>query len=490
MKRTCIAIDLKSFYASAECQERGLDPLDACLVVADEERTDKTICLAVSPALKSFGIRGRPRLFEVKREVKKINAQRRRKYGKPMEGMSASLAMLQKHPELELAFTAAIPQMALYMQYSRRIYEIYLRFVAPEDIFVYSIDEVFIDAASYLHAYDNDALRFTNLLVHTVLAETGITATAGIAPNLYLAKVAMDIEAKHMKPDQYGARIAVMDEMSYRYRLWDHQPLTDFWRIGRGTAKRLAGLGIHTMGDLAEHSFNDQKALYEAFGVNAELLIDHAWGYEPTLISDIQHYEPLSSSLSVGQVLPSAYTKEEGALIVREMADSLSFQLVDKGLVTDHVNLYIGFDGDMVRDPSYEGGLYRDFYGRLMPQPVNGSASLAFGLNASEVLMKTFMEIYERIVPDKALVRRVNLAASTAKEGEKHQMVQMNLFETEEKVREEEKMRERAKKEEKAQKAILVLRQKYGAEAVIRGMDKQKKATAIARSRQIGGHRR
>lgn len=490
MRKTYIAIDLKSFYASAECQERGLDPLDSCLVVADEERTDKTICLAVSPALKSFGIKGRPRLFEVKQAVQKINAQRQKDYGRPLEGMSAELSVLHEHPELALGFTAAVPQMSLYMQYSAHVYEVYLQFVSKEDIFVYSIDEVFMDVTSYLHAWHNDPYEMARSMIHAVLKETGITATAGIGPNLYLAKVAMDIEAKHMPADEYGVRIASLDEISFRRKLWTHTPLTDFWRTGPGTARRLNRLGIYTMGDLAEHSLHDQKALYEAFGVNAELLIDHAWGYEPTEIRDIQNYKPRSSSLSVGQVLPCAYSRDEGKLIVKEMADSLSFQLVEKNLVTDHIVLYIGFDIDMAKDPSYDGLLVKDHYGRYMPSPVNGSASLPFGMNGAAALMEAFMTVYERIVPAGARIRRVSLAAAVRDEKKPDPPRQLDLFHSEEEMQAEDAMRKEAKKEEKAQQAILAIRKKYGDDAVIRGMDRQDKATAITRNHQIGGHRK
>jgi DNA polymerase V len=492
-ERTYIAIDLKSFYASVECQERGLDPLTANLVVADEERTDKTICLAVSPALKAYGIKGRPRLFEVRQAVKKINEERRKAYGKPLHGISADRNELDAHPEMELGFHIAVPRMSYYIQYSTRVYQVYLKFVAAEDIHVYSIDEVFMDVTSYLHAYDHNPYQMAEAMIHAVLKETGITATAGIGPNLYLAKIAMDIVAKHIPADADGVRIAMLDEMSYRYQLWDHQPLTDFWRIGPGMSRRLAAMGIHTMGDLARFSLVHQEKLYEAFGVNAELLIDHAWGAEPALIRDIRSYEPSSSSLSAGQVLPCAYSYEEGKLIVKEMADSLSFQLVRKHLAADHAALAVGFDQAMADDPSYHGPVEKDRYGRIVPSSVHGSAAMPFALNSSSILRQTFLSLYERLVPENGRIRRLtlNVFETVPEDQVKPKAVQLDLFADQEKeIMAQEQLKQEADKERKAQEAILKIREKYGSDAVIRGMDKEDKATALERNHQIGGHRK
>ena len=490
--RSYIAIDLKSFYASVECVERGLDPLITNLVVADESRTEKTICLAVSPALKSFGIPGRPRLFEVIQAVNNVNRQRSFKAPKrTFTGKSYNLPELQSNPALEVDYIVAPPQMAKYMEVSAKIYEIYLKYIAPEDIHVYSIDEVFIDVTAYLSTYKMTAHELTIKLIREVLKETGITATAGIGTNMYLCKVAMDIVAKKMPADKDGVRIAELDEMSYRKLLWSHRPLTDFWRVGKGYAKRLENIYIHTMGDIAELSLRNEDVLYKLFGVNAELLIDHAWGYEPCTISDIKAYKPQSNSISTGQVLQHPYDFEKGRLVIREMADQLVLDLGDKGLVTDQIVLNVGYD--ISGTSNYDGAYVNDGYGRKMPKPVHGSINLGRQTASAKIIIEKATELYSRIVDDRLYVRRLSIAAvhvvpeGSVKEESEIQLDFFSDFAEEERKREAEN--KRIAREMNMQKALLSIKKKYGKNAVLKGMNYIEGATARERNGQVGGHK-
>ena len=489
--RVYIAIDLKSFYASVECVDRGLDALDTHLVVADPTRTDKTICLAVSPSLKSYGIGGRARLFEVIQAVSKINAQRRREApGRRFRGKSHEHAALLADPSLELDYIVAPPQMAHYIEVSRRIYGVYLRYIAPEDIHVYSIDEVFIDATAYLKTYRLTPHELARKLISEVLRETGITATAGIGPNLYLCKVAMDIEAKHSPADADGVRIAELDEASYRRKYWTHRPLTDFWRIGRGIAARLEEAGLYTLGDVARCSLGkswepyNEDLLYKLFGVNAELLIDHAWGWEPCTMADIKAYKPAANSLSSGQVLIEPYTFKKAKLVVREMTDQLVLDLVDKGLVTDQMVLSIGYDTESLRDPDirsrYRGPVAADWYGRAVPKPAHGSVNLPRQTSSTRIITDAVMDLFDRIVDPALLVRRIYVVASHVVQESQVAAVQLDLFE--EPV--EEDSRERSRQE-----AILAIRKKFGKNAILKGMNFDEGATARERNKQIGGHK-
>ena len=415
--RMYIAIDLKSFYASVECRERGLDPITTNLVVADVSRTEKTICLAVTPSLKAFGIPGRARLFEVVQKLKEVNAARKALApNKTFTGSSYHALELEEHPELSVDYIAAVPRMALYMKYSTMIYNIYLKYIAPEDIHVYSVDEVFMDVTHYLELYKMTPIQLASMMIKEVFEQTGITATAGIGTNLYLCKVAMDVVAKHVEPDENGVRIAYLDEMRYRRLLWDHRPLTDFWRVGRGYAKKLEENGLYTMGDIArcsigkETDFYNEDLLYKLFGINAELLIDHAWGYEPCTISHIKAYKPQSNSLSIGQVLKHPYDAEKGKLIVREMTDLLVLDLVEKGLVTDQVVLTVGYDSECLSDPEiarkYKGEYSTDRYGRKVPKHAHGSANLPKHTSSTKQIMQAMMELYDRVVNRDLYVRR------------------------------------------------------------------------------------
>lgn len=502
-KRTYIAIDLKSFYASVECNERGLNPLTANLVVADRSRTSKTICLAVSPSLKSIGIPGRPRLFEVEEKVRLYNAMRLKdlqKRGiKAFTGKSSDIEALRADPSLELDFIAAKPRMAFYIKYSTRIYNIYLRYIAPEDIHVYSIDEVFIDVTEYLDTYGMTAHELAMKMIREVLRETRITATAGIGSNLYLAKIAMDIVAKHMEADEDGVRIAELDERSYREKLWSHQPITDFWRVGRGYASRLRKLGILTMGDLARFSLQNEDALYKTFGVNAELLIDHAWGWEPCTIAQIKAFKPQSNSMGEGQVLPCAYTAEKGKLVVREMIDKLVLKLVEKQLVTDLIVLTVNYDIESLEIPeirdNYKGEVTLDWYGRPAPKHAHGSVTLAQPTSSTRIIVDAMMKLYDRIVDPILLVRRLGVAAArvvpAAEAAERReQYEQLDLFtdyEALEKKREAQKAEE--EREKRMQKAVLEIQKRFGKNAIIKGMNLEEGATAIERNSQIGGHK-
>ena len=500
-EKAYIAIDLKSFYASVECLQRGLDPMTANLVVADRSRTEKTICLAVTPALKAFGIPGRARLFEVVETVKQVNALRKNAApGHTFTGKSCDSTELRSHPELELDFIAAPPQMALYMETSAAIYNVYLKYVAPEDIHVYSIDEVFIDATPYLNTYRLTAKELAQKIICEVLETYGITATAGIGTNLYLSKVAMDIVAKHIPADENGVRIAELDEMTYRRTLWTHQPLTDFWRVGRGYAKRLEKLGLRTMGDIArcsigkETEFYNEELLYKTFGINAELLIDHAWGWEPCTLAHIKSYRPSTNCISSGQVLHCPYTAEKTKLIIREMADMLSLDLVDKGLVTDQIVLTVGYDIDNLTDPmrrkAYKGDITTDHYGRRIPKHAHGTGNLNGHTSSTRRIMEAVTELFDRIVDPALLVRRLNITANhVIRESETSanaECEQLDLFAD---PAQQENSAQEAEREKRRQKAVLTIRKKYGKNAILKGMNFEEGATAKERNEQIGGHK-
>ena len=499
-ERTYIAIDLKSFYASVECRERGLDPMNTNLVVADESRTDKTICLAVTPSLKSYGISGRGRLFEVKQRVKEANAGRRHDApGRRLEGSSHFFSELQANPELAIDFIIASPRMAYYMEYSTRIYEVYMKYIAPEDIVVYSIDEVFMDVTDYLNTYKLSPHDLAMKIILDVLETTGITATAGIGTNLFLCKVAMDIVAKHIPADENGVRIAELDEMSYRKTLWAHQPLTDFWRVGRGIAKKLEENGMFTMGDVARCSVHDEDKLYKLFGKNAELLIDHAWGWEPTTIEAIKAYRPSTNSLGSGQVLHQPYEPDKAKLVLREMADLLVLDLVDKGLVTDQIVVTVGYDIENLTDPErskkYHGAIVKDHYGRQIPKHAHGTANLDGHTSSTKKIMCAVSELFDRIVDKNLLVRRLNIVANhvlpEADAPKKNDgFVQLDLF-TDYAALELKQERERAEleREKKMQKAMLTIKKKFGKNAILKGMNLEEGATAKDRNRQIGGHK-
>ncbi len=502
-----IAIDLKSFYASVECVERQLDPMDTNLVVADAERTEKTICLAVSPSLKAFGISGRARLFEVVQKVKEVNKLRKSSApGHRFMGESFFAKELKEHPELSLSYIIAPPRMAHYMEYSSRIYKTYLQYVAPEDIHVYSIDEVFMDVTAYLKTYSLSARELAMKIIQDVFSTTGITATAGIGTNLYLCKVAMDIVAKHVEPDKNGVRIAELDERQYRELLWDHRPITDFWRVGHGYARKLSENGMFTMGDIARCSigssqcFHNEDLLYKLFGVNAELLIDHAWGWEPTTIDLVKQYQPKTNCLSSGQVLQCPYDSDKAKLIVKEMTDLLVLDLVEKKLVTDQIVLTIGYDIENLTDPeirnNYKGEVTVDHYGRRVPKHAHGTANLGKMTSSTRIIMDAIMELYERIVNKKLLVRRINVTAnhlideSAAQEKEQDSFVQLDLFTDYDELDKQKKEDEEKQRKERAiQEAILSARKKYGKNAILKGMNLEEGATTRERNNQIGGHK-
>lgn len=503
--KTYIAIDLKSFYASVECVERGLNPMTTHLVVADKSRTEKTICLAVTPSLKALGIPGRARLFEVSAKVRKVNAERQQNAPRRVfTGSSFDATVLNAHPEYRLDFIVAPPRMAHYMEFSTRIYQIYLKYIAPEDIHVYSIDEVFIDATDYLGIYKLSARELAMKMILDVLESTGITATAGIGTNLYLCKIALDIQAKHIPADHNGVRIAELDEMSYRRLFWSHRPLTDFWRIGKGYAKKLEDHGLYTMGDIARCSLGsvadryNEDMLYKLFGVNAELLIDHAWGYEPCTIADIRAYKPESNSLGSGQVLKCPYTFQKAKLVVREMADSLALDLVDKKLMTDQIVLTVGYDVENLSDPGirggYSGAVTTDRYGRQIPKHANGTANLGKYSSSSKLIIDAASGLFERITDKKLLIRRLYLTANRVKgEGSVPEDTggeQLDIFT--DYTKEEEKRKAEAlelARERKKQEAMLDIKRKYEKNAILKGMNLEDGATAQDRNQQIGGHK-
>lgn len=499
-QRTYVAIDLKSFYASVECRERGLDPLDTNLVVADESRTDKTICLAVSPSLKSYGIPGRPRLFEVVQQVKEANMGRM--YSAPghrLAGQSCFLSELNSNPALAIDYLIAPPRMAYYMQYSTRIYEIYLKYIAPEDIVVYSIDEVFMDVTDYLATYQLSARELAMKMILDVLETTGITATAGIGTNLFLCKVAMDIVAKHIPADKNGVRIAELDEMGFRRKLWSHQPLTDFWRVGRGYAKKLESHGMFTMGDVARCSIKNEDLLYNMFGKNAELLIDHAWGWEPCTITAIKAYRPENNSLGSGQVLHQPYTAEKARLVLREMADQLSLDLVSKRLMTNQIVVTIGYDranlATQEQKNQYRGAVIKDHYGRDVPVHAHGTQNLERYTSSSKEIVKATGELFDRIADKKLLVRRLNVVAAYVIPEDKvpqaeDAVEQLDFFtDYAAKQAEQEKKDAELARERKRQEAMLAIKKKFGKNAILKGMNLEEGATARDRNEQIGGHK-
>ena len=502
-EKTYIAIDLKSFYASVECMERGLDPMTTNLVVADESRTEKTICLAVSPSLKAYGIPGRARLFEVVQKVKEANARRQQRApGHKLEGSSCYDRDLKENPNLAIDYLVAPPRMGMYVHYSTKIYETYLKFVAPEDIHVYSIDEVLIDATPYLKTSGLTARQFAKEMILEVWRRTCITATAGIGTNLYLCKVAMDIVAKHVEPDAEGMRIAELDERTYREQLWDHRPLTDFWRVGRGYAAKLKQYGLHTMGDIARcslgkpGSFYSEDLLYRLFGINAELLIDHAWGWEPVTLSEIKAYRPTTNSICSGQVLTCPYPTEKARLVVREMADMLALDLVEKGLVTDQLVLTVGYDIENLKDPvrraAYRGQVQSDAYGRKIPKHAHGTVHLPRMSASSKWITEKLTALFDQIADPNLLIRRLTVVADhivpEAEALKTRPMEQLNFFQ-EETVSREQEDRE-LEREKRRQQAILEIKHKFGKNAILKGMNLEEGATARERNSQIGGHRK
>ena len=544
MSKTYISIDLKSFYASVECMERGLDPLNTNLVVADASRTQKTICLAVSPSLKAYGIPGRARLFEVEQKVKEANARRQTRAPKNiLDGKSVFATELNENPNLAIDYIAAKPRMALYMSKSTQIYDVYLRYIAPEDIYAYSVDEVFIDASGYLKPYGLNAHDFARLLVREVFKETGITATAGIGPNLYLCKIAMDIGAKHTEADADGVRIAELDEYSYRRLLWDHRPITDFWRVGRGYAKKLAKKSIFTMGDIARCSlgtssdYYNEDLLYKMFGVNAELLIDHAWGYEPCTLAEVKSYSPQRKSLVSGQVLQNAYTYEKTRIVVREMMELLALDLVDKGLLTNQIVLTVGYDIENLSDPerrkAYKGEITVDGYGREVPKHAHGTGNLPFSTSSTKLTTDCVLEVFDRVVDESLLTRRISITAnnlvleseykreSEVASAEPEQISMFDMLaggddsQAPERVSSKEATvyseqdkpnstmvaesilgstgndndEDALEKEKQVQDAMLKIKKRFGKNAILKGTNLQEGATAKERNAQIGGHK-
>lgn len=489
MDKIYAAIDLKSFYASVECIERNLNPLTTNLVVADRSRTEKTICLAVSPSLKEYGIPGRPRLFEVIQKVRKLNEERKKKNPEhKFIGQSFCSEKLDD-PAVAVAYITAPPRMALYMQYSTRIYQIYLRYFAPEDIHVYSIDEVFIDLTGYLGTYQMDVKNLISKVIREILNETGITATAGMGTNLYLAKIAMDIMAKHAPEDRNGVRIAFLDEMSYRKQLWDHKPITDFWRVGKGYAKKLADCQMYTMGDVArcsigkENEYFNEDLLYKLFGVNAELLIDHAWGYEPCSIADIKAYRPEEKSIGSGQVLSCAYPAEKAKIVVLEMAEQIAFELFEKKLVSRQFVLTVGYDRDNLQHQKYNGEISTDRYGRRIPKHAHGTENLENATSSVKEITMAVSRLYDRIVNKQLFVRRLTLAACKVIPEEKQEYRQLDLFTDYAALKKEQE------KEKKLQKSLLDIKKKYGKNAILRGISYEEGATTRERNGQIGGHK-
>jgi len=504
-QKTYIAIDLKSFYASVECKERNRDPLTTNLVVADKSRTEKTICLAVSPSLKSYGIPGRPRLFEVVQKVREANNKRRWKApNRTFNGSSDDKAELDANPALEIDYIVAPPRMAYYMEYSTKIYNVYLKYVAPEDIFPYSIDEVFMDVTDYLQTYRMTARELAMTMIQDVLKTTGITATAGIGTNMYLCKIAMDIVAKHIEPDKNGVRIAELDEMSYRRKLWSHRPITDFWRVGNGYAKKLEEHGLYTMGDIARCSIGkpnelyNEELLYKLFGINAELLIDHAWGYESCTMEQVKAYKPETNSVSSGQVLHCPYDYDKAKLIVKEMTDQMVLDLVDKGLVTDQLVLTIGYDIENLSNPNlknqYKSEITIDRYGRKVPKHAHGTANLKKKTSSTRLITNAVMDLYDRIVDEHLLVRRITITAnklvdekSVKQENEYQQLDLFTDYEAQRKKQAEEE--EKLERERRMQEAMLSIKKKFGKNAVLKGMNLEEGATAKDRNEQIGGHK-
>ena len=497
MNKVYACIDLKSFYASVECCERGLDPITTNLVVADASRTEKTICLAVSPSLKAYGIPGRARLFEVIQKVKSVNYVRKRNnYNRKFIGKSYDSVELDKNKNLELDFIAAVPRMSLYIDYSTRIYNIYLKYIAPEDIYVYSIDEVFIDISNYLKSYKMTPQELITTMIQDVYNETGITATGGIGTNMYLCKVAMDIMAKHTEANSNGVRIGYLDVENYRKSLWNHRPLTDFWRVGKGYAKKLEKYGMYTMGDVARCSIDNEDLLYKLFGVNAELLIDHSWGIETCTMSDVKNYKPSVNSLGTGQVLHCAYGYDKTKLVVKEMIDLLVLDLVSKKKVCDRLVLTIGYDIENLIDPKiadiYDGEVTIDFYGRMVPKHGHGTINFDYQTSSTEVIMKKAMELFERIIDKRLLVKRINMAFVGVVDRDKATntriLKQIDLFSMDDEELFEDK-KANQEEESKIQNVMLEIKKKYGKNAIFKGMNLEEGATTLDRNNQIGGHK-
>lgn len=498
MNRIYACIDLKSFYASVECVERKLNPLTTNLVVADSSRTEKTVCLAVTPSLKQYGLSGRARLYEVIQKVKEVNRQRSYRVRGKFIGKSYDDTKLKSNPNLELDFIIAVPRMRYYMKYSTDIYNIYLKYLAPEDIYVYSVDEVFMDITNYLSMYNMKPRELITKMIKDVYDTTGITATAGIGTNMYLAKIAMDIVAKHVKEDANGVRIAGLDEITYRKKLWEHTPLTDFWRIGSGIARKLEDYGMKTMGDVALCSIENENKLFKLFGINAELIIDHAWGWEPCTIEDIRKYKPSTNSLSSGQVLHEPYDYKRTKLIVREMTELLTLDMVDKHYVTDTIVLTIGYDISNLTIPNiiskYDGEITKDHYGRKVPKPAHGTIRLDHQTSSTNIIMKAVIELFDKIVNPLLLSRRINIAVCNLinedKVEKKTTYRQLDIFsnyEKDSKLKEEQL--EKEKEERKLQKVVLDIKHKYGKNAILKGMNLEEGATTIERNEEIGGHK-
>ena len=499
MNRIYACIDLKSFYASVECIERNLDPLKTNLVVADEERSDKTICLAISPSLKQYGLPGRARLFEVKQKIRDINYQRKKdNYYKQFTDKSFNDDELKNNKNLELDLVIAKPRMSHYIKYSTNIYNVYLKYLSPDDIYVYSIDEVFCDITNYLKYNHISPREFITKIIHDIYITTGITATAGIGTNLYLAKVAMDIVAKHVKGDKYGVRIAGLDEITYRKKLWNHRPLTSFWRVGKGYAKKLEDNGLYTMGDIARCSIENEDLLYKLFGVNAELLIDHAWGWEPCTIKDIKAYKPKNNSISSGQVLHCSYTYKKARLIIKEMADQLALDLFSKNLVTDQLTLTIGYDIDNLNNPNikeyYHGEITQDYYGRDVPKPAHGTINIDHKTSSSKIIIENTLKLYDKIINKNLLIKRINICANNVINEnlvkENKVIEQFDLFTNYQEIENKRnKEKEEEIKDKKIQSVILDIKNKYGKNSILKGMNLEEGSTAIDRNKQIGGHK-
>ena len=500
MQKTYICIDLKSFYASVECVERGLNPLTTNLVVADESRTEKTVCLAVTPSLKAYGIGGRARLFEVNEKVREINYNRRqRAVNKQFEGKSYNSEELQKNRKLELDFIKAVPRMSHYMQFSTKIYNIYLKYISEEDIYVYSVDEVFADVTNYLKTYKMSAMQLVTKMIQDVYKQTGITATGGIGSNMYLAKIAMDIGAKHVKPNKYGVRIASLDEISYRKLLWEHRPLTDFWRLGRGYAKKLEQNNMYTMGDVARCSIENEELLYKLFGINAELLIDHAWGWEPCTIKQIKSYKPKVNSLCSGQVLHCGYRYKQTRLIIKEMTDSLVLDLVEKKLLTDQIVLTIEYDVENLTNnnikKNYKGEITKDRYGRDVPKHAHGTINLKEKTSSTKEIMEATLELFDRIINKDLITRKIYITAckvvrEAEYKGKENKFEQINLFTNyENEIKKQQENKEKKQKEKNLQLAVIDIKRKYGKNAILKGMNFEEGGTMIERNGQIGGHK-
>lgn len=497
-ERQYIAIDLKSFYASVECVDRGLDPLTTNLVVADKSRTEKTICLAVSPSLKAYGIAGRARLFEVVQRVRQVNYERSSRNAWHLDGSSTNDIELKSHPNWAVDYIVAPPRMKHYMEVSTRVYETYLKYIAPEDIHVYSIDEVFIDVTPYQKTYRMTPHQLAMTMIRDVLKTTGITATAGIGTNMYLAKVAMDIVAKHKEADSDGVRIGELDEMSYRRTLWNHRPLTAFWRVGPGTARRLKPYGIDTMGGIARLSVENEELLYRLFGVNAELLIDHAWGWEPCTIQQVKNYRPENNSLSNGQVLTEPYTWEKARVVAREMAEAASLRLVAHRMVTDQVILNVGYDVENLADPDrsqhYDGPIHIDRYGRRVPKSVHGTANFPQHTSSTNTITNAVAGIFDSVVDRQLLIRRLNITTnhvvSEDNAHEANQTVWPDLFaDNQATAQHDNDQQKQQEKERRMQEAQLAIKQRFGKNAILRGVNFEEGATARERNAQIGGHK-